>query len=161
MGLVGRTVTIVLTSAGFEYRTTDLIDGPTVDVVGDATEREILREAGIMDAGTVVLALLDGTAAIFAAFAIRELTPWIELIAQANEHENVSKLYRAGADYVLSLAAVSERMLASIGLDEETVSPGTQLKLIRTAAPVPLANRSLRQISVTGPDVLSSPPNET
>jgi len=135
MGVVGRAVTNALTSAGFEYTTIDLVDGPTVDVVGDATEREVLREAGITDAGTVVLALPDDTAAIFATFAIRELNPRIEIIAQANEHESVSKLYRAGADYVLSLAAVSGRMLASIVLDEELLSPGTQLKLIRTAAP--------------------------
>ena len=35
-------------------------------------------------------------------------------------------------DYVLSQAAVSGRMLASIVLDEEILSPGTQLKVIRT-----------------------------
>jgi Trk K+ transport system NAD-binding subunit len=58
----------------------------------------------------------------------------IEIIARANEHESVSKLYRAGADYVLSMAAVSGRMLASIVFDEEILSPGTQLKHIRTAA---------------------------
>lgn len=135
MGVVGRAVTTALSSAGFEYTTIDLVERPTVDVVGDATEREVLREAGIMDAGTIVLALPDDTAAIYATFAIRELNPRIEIIARANEHENVSKLYRAGADYVLSLAAVSGRMLASIVLDEEILSPGTQLKLIRTTVP--------------------------
>lgn len=135
IGVVGRAVTTELSSAGFEHTTIDLVERPTVDVVGDATEREILREAGIMDAGTVVLALPDDTAAIFATFAIRELNPRIEIIARADEHENVSKLYRAGADYVLSLAAVSGRMLASIVLDEEILSPGTQLKLIRTTVP--------------------------
>lgn len=135
MGVVGQAVTTALSSAGFECTSIDLEDGPTVDVVGDATEREVLHEASIMDAGTVVLALPDDTVAIYATFAIRELNPRIEIIARANEHENVSKLYRAGADYVLSLAAVSGRMLASIVLDEEVLSPGTQLKLIRTTVP--------------------------
>ncbi|MFC7256216.1 potassium channel family protein [Haloplanus litoreus] len=135
MGVVGRTVTSVLSGAGIEYTTIDPAERSTVDVVGDATEREALRKAGIMNAGTVVLALPDDTTAIFATFAIRELNPRIEIIARANEQENVSKLYRAGADYVLSLAAVSGRMLASIVLDEEILSPGTQLKLVRTTAP--------------------------
>jgi Trk K+ transport system NAD-binding subunit len=135
MGIVGGGVTTELTRAGFTYTTIDLVDGSTVDVVGDATERDVLREAGITDVGTVVLALPDDTAAIFATFAIRELNPGIEIIARANEHESVSKLYRAGADYVLSLAAVSGRMLASIVLDVEILSPSTQLKLIRTTAP--------------------------
>ena len=135
MGVVGQSVSTELSAAGFEYTTIDIVDKSTVDVVGDATERQILREAGITDAGTVVLALPDDTATIFATFAIRELNPRIEIIARANENENVSKLYRAGADYVLSLAAVSGRMLASIVLDEEILSPGTQLKLVRTTAP--------------------------
>ena len=134
MGVVGRSVTTALASAGFESTTIDSVDGPSIDVVGDATERAALREANLTDAGTVVLALPDDTAAIFATFAIRELNPRIEIIARANTHENVSKLYRAGADYVLSLAAVSGRMLASIVLEEEILSPGTQLKLIRTTA---------------------------
>ena len=135
MGIVGRAVTTALSGAGFEYTTVDLVAGSSTDVVGNATERQVLREAGITDAGTVVLALPDDTATIFATFAIRELNPRIEIIARANERENVSKLYRAGVDYVLSLAAVSGRMLASIVLDEEILSPGTQLKLVRTTAP--------------------------
>ena len=153
MDVVGRAVTTALSNAGFEYATIDLVERPIVDVVGDATEREVLREAGIMDAGTIVLALPDDMAAIFATFAIRELNPRIEIIARANEHENVSKLYRAGADYVLSLAAVSGRMLASIVLDEEILSPGTQLKPIRTTVPVLLANRPLMRTSVIRLDV--------
>ena len=135
MGVVGRAVTTALTSAGFEYTTIDFVERSTVDVVGDATEQDVLREAGITDAGTVVLTLPDDTAAIYATFAIRKLNPGIEIIARANEHGNVSKLYRAGADYVLSLAAVSGRMFASIVLNEEILSPGTQLKLIRTTVP--------------------------
>ncbi|WP_459193302.1 potassium channel family protein [Halosimplex sp. J119] len=134
-GVVGRAVTTALSDVGVRYRTIDLAEGPTVDVVGDATDRRVLREAGIADADTVVLALPDDTATVFATFAIRELNPRIEIVAQANEHENVSKLYRAGADYVLSLSAVSGRMLASIVLGEDILSSGTQLKLVRTTVP--------------------------
>jgi Trk K+ transport system NAD-binding subunit len=135
LGVVGRAVGATLSDAGFEYTAIDEVDGPAVDVVGDVTDRAVLRDADIEDAGTVVLALPDDATAIYATFAIRELNPRIELIARANDRESVSKLYRAGADYVLSLATVSGRMLASIVLDEEILSPGTQLKLVRTTAP--------------------------
>jgi Trk K+ transport system NAD-binding subunit len=135
MGVVGRAVATELAGAGFEYTTVDLEAGATVDVAGNATERQVLREAGVPEASAVVLALPDDTAAIFATFVIRELNPRVEIIARANDRESVSKLYRAGADYVLSLAAVSGRMLASIVLDEEIISPGTKLKLVRTTAP--------------------------
>ncbi|WP_211609258.1 NAD-binding protein [Halogranum amylolyticum] len=130
MGVVGREVSTALSNAGFEYTTVDLVENSTTDGVGNATERQVLRVAGITDAGTMVLALPDDTATISATFAIRELNPRIEIIARANERENVSKVYRAGADYVLSIAAVSGRMLASIVLDEEILSPDTQLKLV-------------------------------
>ncbi|WP_321168895.1 NAD-binding protein [Halorubrum sp. CBA1125] len=66
LGVVGRAVTTALSNAGFAYTTIDVGDDPTVDVVGDATDRDVLREAGITDAGTIVLALPDDTAAIYA-----------------------------------------------------------------------------------------------
>jgi len=134
MGVVGRTVATELSEGGFAHTTVDLVENSQVDVVGNVTDRQDLLEAGVTDAGTVVLALPDDTTTIFATFAIRELNPQVEIIVRANERENVSKLYRAGADYVLSLAAVSGRMLASIVLDEEILSPSTQLKLVRTEA---------------------------
>jgi len=134
MGIVGGVVCTTLSRAGLEYTTVDLVENSTVDVVGNATDQSVLRAAGIADASTVVLALPDDSATVYGTFAIRELNPRIEIIARANERENVSKLYRAGADYVLSLTAVSGRMLASIVLDEEILSPGTQLKLVRTTA---------------------------
>ncbi|WP_245903061.1 potassium channel family protein [Salinigranum rubrum] len=135
MGVVGQAVAAALSKGGFEYTTVDLVESSSVDVVGNVTDREVFLEADITDAGTVVLALPDDTTTIFATFAIRELNPGTEIIVRANEREHVSKLYRAGADYVLSLAAVSGRMLASIVLHEEILSPSTQLKLVRTEAP--------------------------
>jgi Trk K+ transport system NAD-binding subunit len=135
MGIVGRAVSTALSTAGLPYTTIDREPGPSVDVVGDATDRTVLEKADTTAASTVVLALPDDTAAVYATFAIRELNPGVEIIARANDHDNVSKLYRAGADYVLSLAAVSGRMIASIVLDEEILSPGTQLKLVRTVVP--------------------------
>ena len=163
MGVVGRAVATTLSNAGFEYTTVDLVKNSTTDVVGNATERQVLREAGITDAGTVVLALPDDTATIFATFGIRELNPRIEIIARANERENVSKLYRAGADYVLSLAAVSGRTLASIVLDEEILSSGTQLKLVRTTAPGAVGE-SLGEADIrnrTGCTVIAAERNDT
>lgn len=163
VGVVGRPVTNAVSRADYEYPTVDLADGPMIDVVGDATDRGVLEEAGIRDAGTVVIATSDDSAAIVSTFAIRELNPRIEIIARANEHENVSKLYRAGADYVLSLAAVSGRMFASIVLEEEIISSGTQLKVVRTTAPGAVG-QSLEGADVrkrTGYTVIAAHRNET
>jgi Trk K+ transport system NAD-binding subunit len=135
-GEVGATAAGALESAGVPHTVIDLDEQPGVDVVGDGAEPGDLRRAGIRDARTVVLALPDDTTTEVATLVVRDLNPDAEIVARAQEDENVRKMYRAGADYVLSLATVSGRMLASAILDEETVvSPDTQVEVVRTAAP--------------------------
>lgn len=133
-GEVGSTVKQAVTAAGFTCRAIDLDDSPGVDVVGDVTEAESLTAAGINSASTVILTLPDDTSAVFATLVIRELSEDVEVIARANETDNVTKLYRAGADYVLSLSTVSGRMLASTILNEDVISFDQQVEVVRVPA---------------------------
>jgi len=147
-GEVGTTVTDELTRAGVSTAVMDLVEDPGVDVVGDGTDPDALSRAGIEDARTAILAIPDDTLTEFAILVIRDLNPSIELIARAEETENVQKMYRAGADYVLSLATVSGRMLASTILeDEEVMSLDKQVEVIRTHAPR-LVGRTLGEADV-------------
>ncbi|WP_080509283.1 potassium channel family protein [Candidatus Halobonum tyrrellensis] len=133
-GVVGRSVAGEL-AASEDTVVVDLTEKPGVDVVGDATDRRTLEEAGIDEARTVVLALGSDTTTVFATLAVRQVAPDVEVIARANDDETVPKLYRAGAEYVLALSTVSGRMLASRLLDEEVLRPETQIELVRTRAP--------------------------
>jgi len=134
-GEVGRTIADNLADANVPYTVLDRTDKPGVDVVGDATEPDDLRAAGVEDARTVILALSKDTDTEFATLVIRDLNPDLEIIARAEETENVTKMYRAGVDYVLSLATVSGRMLASTILeDEDVISMDQQVEIIRTGA---------------------------
>lgn len=136
LGEVGTTVTRALDEENVPYTVLDVVDKPNVDVVGDATERADLQAAGVETAQTIVLALPNDTVTEFATLVIRELNPSIEIIARTEETENVQKMYRAGADYALSLASVSGRMLASTILeDEEVISFDKQVEVLRTRAP--------------------------
>ena len=147
-GEVGRTTARALDRAGIDYTVIDHEDKPGVDVVGDATEPDELRAAGIADARTVVLALSDDTDTEFATLVIGDLNPDVEIIARAEQTENVQKMYRAGADYVLSLATISGRMLASTILaDEQVISMDEQVEIVRTAADK-LAGQTLGQARV-------------
>jgi Trk K+ transport system NAD-binding subunit len=134
-GEVGDSVASRLEEEGIPYTTLDLFENPGVDRVGDATDPEELEAAGIGDANTAVLALSDDTTTEFATLVARDLAPDIEILARAEENENVTKIYRAGADYVLSLATVSGRMLASTILDEEVISFDKQVDIVQTEAP--------------------------
>ncbi|WP_251329969.1 potassium channel family protein [Haloplanus pelagicus] len=147
-GEVGTTISAALATAGIPSEIMDRRDGPEVDVVGDATDPEALSRAGVEDARTVILALPDDTLTEFAILVVRDLNPSVELIARAEETENVQKMYRAGADYVLSLATVSGRMLASTILDdEEVISLDKQVEVVRTHAPG-LVGRTLGEADV-------------
>jgi Trk K+ transport system NAD-binding subunit len=147
-GEVGSTVTTVLDEAGLPYTVVDREAIDEVDVVGDATEPETLREAGVADARSVILAMPDDVSTEFATLVIRDLSPRTEVIARVEETESVRKMYRAGADYVLSLAAVSGRMIASTIVEgEDVLSLDRQIKIVRTTAPE-LVGRTLGDAEV-------------
>lgn len=147
-GQVGRTVASELEHADIPYTIIDQKEMEGVDVTGDATTPTTLSEAGIEDAQTVVLALSDDTTTEFATLVVRDMAPDIEIIARVNENANISKTYRAGADYVLSLATVTGRMSVSYLLDNESiVSLDQQMKITRTSAPA-LVGETLREADV-------------
>ncbi|SFG04387.1 Trk K+ transport system, NAD-binding component [Halopelagius inordinatus] len=146
-GEVGTTVADALGSAGVSSVVLDVAEMPGVDVVGDVRNERSLRSAGIEDAQSIVLALDSDTKAIFATLVIKHLSPETEVIARANDSENVAKLYRAGAEYVLALSTVSGRILASSLTDEIVIAPESQIELVRTRAPE-LVGTSLAEADV-------------
>lgn len=125
-----------LAGTGSRLTVLDVRDKETVDVVGDARDPDVLEEAGIESASAILLTVAEDTTAIFATLIARELNPDLQIVVRANEEEDVQKLYRAGADYVQSLATVSGRMLAStIFQDEEVLAFEKQVGVVRLPAP--------------------------
>ncbi|XGI83367.1 TrkA family potassium uptake protein [Halorutilales archaeon Cl-col2-1] len=135
LGEVGSTVRRHAENSGIDTTVIDVNDGENVDVVGDAADEEALREAGIEDAAALIVALPDDTSAIFTTLIAREINPDVEIIVRANRSESQTKLYRSGADYVLALPTVSGRVVALDIIGEEIMSPGKQIKIVRTEAP--------------------------
>ena len=135
-GQVGQTVSELLDAADIPQTIVDIDAMAGVDVVGDATVAETLRAAGIETAQSVVLALPDETDVEFATLIVRDIDPETEIIARADTTDAVAKTYRAGADYVLSLATVSGRSIASLVIDdEEILGIETNVEVIKTTAP--------------------------
>ncbi|MFB6354456.1 MAG: TrkA family potassium uptake protein, partial [Halobacteriales archaeon] len=135
-GEVGSAVAQAVAKTPMRAVVVDVEDRPGVDVVGDATDAETLREAGIDTADSLVVALSNDTDTVLATLVARELNPDAQIVARADDDEAVGKIYRAGADYVLALATVSGRMAASAIIEEEEVlTPVRQLEIVRTTAP--------------------------
>lgn len=147
-GQVGQSIANALEAEGLPYTIVDREAHEGVDVVGDATDLDTLYEAGCETARSVILAVPDDTTTEFATLVIREEFPATEIIVRADESWSVTKLYRAGADYVSSLARVSGRMIAGAVVEDGNVlSYDKQVDVVRTRAPS-LAGKTVRDARV-------------
>ncbi|PAU82728.1 metal transporter [Halorubrum salipaludis] len=147
-GQVGRTVTEAVGDADLPVTVVDREDAAGVDVVGDATDPETLRAAGVEGAQTVVLALPDDTTTEFTTLVVRDLAPDTQVLARVEEAASVRKMHRAGADYVLSLATVTGRLSASTVIeDRDVLSLNQQIEVVRSRVPR-LAGKTIGRANV-------------
>ncbi|TKX80669.1 TrkA family potassium uptake protein [Halorubrum sp. SD626R] len=147
-GQVGRAVAETVADADLPVTVVDREDAEGVDVVGDATDPETLRAAGVESARTVVLALPDDTTTEFTTLVVRDLAPNTQVLARVEEAPSVRKMHRAGADYVLSLATVTGRLSASTVIeDRDVLSLNQQIEVVRSRVPR-LAGRTIGRANV-------------
>jgi voltage-gated potassium channel len=71
-------------------------------IVGDATDEETLRQAGIERANGLVTSLDSDASNIFVVLTARGMNPDLYIVARADQSATPTKLKRAGADAVLS-----------------------------------------------------------
>jgi Trk K+ transport system NAD-binding subunit len=130
-GEVGRKVDEMLKDAGETTIAIDARSQPEVDVVGDFLEQSTLERAEVRSAGTVVLALRDDSAGVFATAVVRGYAPQTRLIARVNRANSVQRLYRAGADFALSIGQVAGQLLAHRLFGENALSVDRRLRCMR------------------------------
>lgn len=76
-------------------------DGNILFVEGNATEDEVLVQAGIKRAKALITALPDDASNVFVVLTAREMNPKLKIISRASEDASENKLKRAGADNVI------------------------------------------------------------
>ncbi|WP_103026909.1 potassium channel family protein [Salinibacter altiplanensis] len=134
-GQSGQAAVDVLTGTEARITIIDAKDRPNVDIVGDARDPDVYEKARAGAADAIIIDLDDDTTTLFATLIARDANPGAHIVARANEEENERKIYRAGADYVQSLAAISGRMMAATVLDrEEVLSFRTKIDVVRLPA---------------------------
>jgi len=147
-GEVGRAVGQGLASSELSYTVVDVEAAPGVDVVGDAQDSTVLERAGVETAQSVVLAIPDDAEREFAALVARDLNDECHLAARADDTGAVRRLYRAGADYVLSIDEVAGRMLAASVLgDQPALVDDTRIEVV-SVADSGLAGRTLADCGI-------------
>jgi voltage-gated potassium channel len=79
-----------------------LVDLPHLAVVGDVTDDEILRKAGVERAASLVAALETDADNVYVTLSGRALRPDLVIIARARTESSEPKLMRAGANHVVN-----------------------------------------------------------
>jgi voltage-gated potassium channel len=82
-------------------------------IQGDATETEMLEQAGVKRAQGVVCALSNDALNLFATLSARFLNPDIIIVTRYVSPDSVDKLHYAGANRVISPYTISGRRMAT------------------------------------------------
>jgi voltage-gated potassium channel len=150
---------------------------------GDATQDEVLSEAGIDKARALVAAVGGDADNIYITLSARGMNPNLVIVARANTEESESKLRRAGADRIVFPLRVGGRRMAKSALHPLVVDfidttmhiHGRELFLedLKVDSTSPLAGMTIAEgqrhssgtailaVRKKGGAILTNPPQET
>lgn len=131
IGTTGRHIVRELESSGVPFVVIDTskerleemaaqLPGRMLYVMGDATDDAIMQRAGVSRCRGVIAALSDDKSNLFVTISARALAPNARIVAKAVEATTERKLYRAGADGV-----VSPNYIGGMRLVNEMIRPAT------------------------------------
>jgi len=120
-GRVGRAIAKDVADGGGRLVVVDtnqdrLADAPCATVVGDATDDEVLRRAGVERASALVAALDSDAGNLFVTLSARALHPELFIVARVRVEESVEKLRRAGADRIVNPQSIGGARMAAFVL---------------------------------------------
>ena len=146
-GRVGRAAGRELAREGTPYviieQRDDRIRAGVDYVIGDAADLGVLKSAGIQAASAVIITTHDDDVNIYLTLYCRRLRPDLRIVARANLARNVSTLYRAGADDVLSYALTGAAAIWNHIRDDITVVVAEGLDVFRVPIPAAIAGTTL------------------
>jgi voltage-gated potassium channel len=106
-------------------------------IADDATSVGVLREAGVTQARSIVVAPQRDDAAVLITLTARELNPTATIVAAVREEDNAHLLRQSGADSVIVSSAAAGRLLGmaterphSVALLEDLLSVGSGLDVV-------------------------------
>lgn len=163
-GRVGRTVARELEGEGAPFVVVDrneeldaeLTRDGVVHLIGDSTSDDAMRAAGIDRAKALVSTLDSDANNVFVTIVARALNPHLYVVARASEATSADRMYKAGADRVVSPYVSSGRHMALLALRPRVVDymdvtsdegPGLRLEEVVVEARSALEGRLLSEVA--------------
>ena len=156
-GVVGRRIATHLERHNISYVSIDelFFDEQTPHIVGNAASEEILKKASIEEAKTVIAVTDDDITNAFISLLTKNLNAHATILARAEEKENVDKLDKAGADFVLPMTRAGRYLAKSAiepfvvdFLDMVSLTEGIELTQVDVNERSKLANTSLKKAKI-------------
>lgn len=116
--------------------------------VGKASDYELLKEAGIMEAPSVLLSTHDDAMNIHLASYCRKLNKEVRIVSRISQARNIDILHRAGANFVLSYATLGSEAVLSISKGQELTILGEGINLFITGVPSSLEGKNLGESEI-------------
>jgi voltage-gated potassium channel len=146
-GRVGRATARALAKRGLRYTIVEempsRIRNDKYYVHGSAARIEVLEEANIKEASTVIITTGQNDTNIYLTIYCRKLCPDIQIISRANSERNISTLHRAGADFVVSYASMGANIIFNLLKHSDILMVAEGLDIFRIELPEHLEGRSL------------------
>lgn len=147
-GTVGRAIVETLQGEHIDVEVIDIEPKEGVDILGDIADPGTFEEADLEHARAVVLSIDEDVKTIYATLILNEIAEDAEIIVRADDADSVQKLYNAGADFVLSLPAVTGEILAASLIEQvDILTPDIEIEFFR-ADTRRLAGRTLKELDV-------------
>ncbi|MBU1418457.1 MAG: NAD-binding protein [Proteobacteria bacterium] len=127
-------------------------------ILGDAADIKTLEKAGINKARSVIITTHTDAMNIYLSFYCRQLRPDIQIITRATEERTMPKLHRAGADLVVSSAAMGANSIMNLLQPSDVSIFSEELNVFLVPIPAALAGKTLIEIKLreqTGCSVLA------
>ena len=151
-GRVGRATAQSLLKLGLEYRIVEQLPERVRDperyVVGDAAELSVLERAGINETSTIMVTTHDDDTNIYLTIYCRRLRPEAQIISRATHERNVHSLHEAGADFVLSYAAMGANAILHYLRHGDSLMIAEGLDVFRVKVPASLAGTTIADSSI-------------
>ena len=168
-GRVGQAAADTLADRGIEYRIVeknkDLIKDDKKYILGSAADIHTLERAGISEeAPSVFITTHDDDINIYLTIYCRKLRPNIQIISRATLDRNISKLYAAGADIVMSYASMGANRILNILKPDEILMLAEGLNVFKASVPTPLINKTISENQIrekTGCNVVAIHSSDT
>lgn len=165
-GGIGREVALEFKRSGARFVVVDKeperselgSDESILFVRGVAEDDSVLQEAGIERAKGLIAALPEDESNVFVVLSARQLNPGLMIVSKAAEERTIQKLFKVGADRVISPYQTAGRRMASIMLRPsvlsflDVIAEGGDMPMrieeVAVDKSSPLVNKNLRETNI-------------